>query len=322
MIGTGAWKYVKGEEVDVIVFGGGGLIGSYAVADLCALGMDVAVFSRSSPKGILKSHEDRLMWIYGDVGNFDEVTRAVWDSGARRIVHLAAALQFDCDRAPDMAMRINVGGTLNVLAAARDHDVERVVFASSGAAFGVRADRQQEDVPVGPDITIYGSSKLLAEQIGIQYAERYGFAFLALRYNMTFGPSNVTSPGMAKVIQDITSAMDGGPREIPEVGGNLRRHLTYVRDSATATVLALTHPNPSHYIYNVAGPDENYVTLHELTNIMRKVVPDCGTVTFTGQGREAGAVDTTRIRQDLGYQPRYGIAEGLRAQREDQKNWW
>lgn len=318
----GAWVNAKGEEVDVIAFGGGGLIGSYTVADLCSLGMDVAVFSRSPPKGILKSHEDQLTWIYGDVGNVEEVAQAVLDSGARRIVHLAAALQFDCDREPNAAMRINVGGALNVLDAARNHDVERVVFASSGAAFGVRADLQREDVPVGPDITIYGSSKLLAEQIGIRYAERYGFEFLALRYNMTFGPGNVTSPGMAKVIQDITSAMDGDAITIPEVGGNLQRHLTYVRDSASATVLALTHPNPSHHVYNVAGPDENYVTLHELTNIMRMVVPDCGTVTFTGQGREAGAVDTTRLRQDLGYQPRYSIAEGLRAQREDQKKWW
>tara|TARA_Y100001934_G_scaffold250989_1_gene313769 strand:- start:3300 stop:4232 length:933 start_codon:yes stop_codon:yes gene_type:complete len=309
-------------NVDVIVFGGGGLIGSYAVADLCELGMEVAVFSRSAPKGILKSYEDRLHWIYGDVGDAEEVARAVSDSGAGRIVHLAAALQFDCDRAPDAAMRINIGGTINVLDAARNHGVERVVFASSGAAFGVRADRQLEDVPVGPEITIYGSSKLLAEHIGIRYAEQHGFDFIALRYNMTFGPGNVTSPGMAKVIQDVTGAMDGDAVTISEVGGELQRHLTYVRDSATATALALTHPNPSHHVYNVAGPDENYVTLREFTEMMKEVEPNCGTVTFTGQGREAGAVDTTRIRDDLGYQPQYSIPDGLRAQREDLKKWW
>ena len=308
--------------MDVIVFGGGGLIGSYTTADLCELGMDVAVFSRSQPKGILRSYEDRLRWIHGDVGDAEQVARAVAETGARRIVHLAAALQFDCDRTPDVAMRINVGGVLNVLQAARTCDVERVVFASSGAAYGVRADRQHEEMPVGPEITIYGSSKVLAEQIGNRYAEQHGFGFVALRFNMTFGPGNVTSPGMAKVIQDITGAMDGSDVIMAEVGGEIRRQLTYVRDSAAATVLALTHPKPSHRVYNVAGPDENYVSLNELTEIMRQVAPECGTVTFTGRGREAGAVDTSRIRRDLGFEPRYSIADGLLAQREDRLKWW
>ncbi len=308
--------------MDVIVFGGGGLIGSYTTADLCDLGMDVAVFSRSPPKGILRSYEDRIRWIRGDVGDTEQVARAVAETGARRIVHLAAALQFDCDRTPDAAMRINVGGTLNVLEAARACEVERVVFASSGAAYGIRADRQREEMPVGPEITIYGSSKVLAEHIGNRYAEQHGFSFVALRYNMTFGPGNVTSPGMAKVIQDITSAMDGAAVTMTEVGGGLQRHLTYVRDSAAATVLALTHPSPSHRVYNVAGPDENYITLHELTEVMRQVAPECGTVTFTGSGREAGAVDTTRIREDLGFEPQFSIADGLLAQREDRLKWW
>lgn len=308
--------------MDVIVFGGGGLIGSYTTADLCELGMDVAVFSRSPPKGILRSYEGRVRWIRGDVGDAEQVAHAVKETSARRIVHLAAALQFDCDRTPDAAMRINVGGTLNVLEAARTCDVERVVFASSGAAFGIRGDRQQEEMPVGPEITIYGSSKLLCEQIGDRYAEQHGFGFVALRYNMTFGPGNVTSPGMAKVLQDITSAMDGTPVTVNEVAGGLRRHLTYVRDSAAATVLALTHPSPPHRVYNVAGPDENYITLHELTEIMRQVAPECGSVTFTGQGREAGSVDTTRIRRDLGYEPHYSVADGLLAQREDRLKYW
>ncbi len=314
------WKRV--EAMDVIVFGGGGLIGSYATADLCDLGMDVAVFGRGAPRGILQSYEGRVRWLRGDVGDAGQVAHAVEETGARRIVHLAAALQFDCEWIPEAALRVNAGGTLNVLAAARDRDVDRVVFASSGAVYGVRAEPMREDMPVGPDMTIYGASKLLCETIGDRYADRYGFDFLALRYNMTFGPGNVTSPGMAKVMQDVTGAMDGAPVTVSEVGGGLRRHLTYVRDSAAATVLALTHPSPSHRAYNIAGPDENYITFDELAGIMRDVAPECGTVTFTGRGREAGPVDTTRIREDLGFAPKYGVADGLRAQREDRRRWW
>jgi UDP-glucose 4-epimerase len=308
--------------VDVIVFGGNGLIGSYTTADLCEQGMTVAVFNRSPPKGILGAYEDRIRWIEGDISDAESVMRAVKETGARRIVHLAATLQFNCDSTPDIAMDINVRGTINVLEAARACNVERVVFASSGAAYGIRGDRVHEDAPVGPETSIYGASKVLGEQLGNQYSEQHGFAFIALRYHMTFGPGNVTSPGMAKVIQDITGAMDGEPVTIAEVGGDLRRQLTYVRDSAAATVLALTHPSPSFRLYNVAGPDENYVRLNELYEAMRQVAPECGTVTFTGRGREAGSVDITRIRQDLGFEPQFGIAEGLRAQREDRLKWW
>ncbi len=308
--------------MDAILFGGGGLIGSYTAAALCDLGMDVAVFGRGAPKGILRSCGDRVRWIRGDVRDAAQVAGAVRETGARRIVHLAAALQFDCERTPGAALRVNVDGTLNVLDAARDRGVERVVFASSGAVYGVRADPMREDMPAGPDMTIYGSSKLLCETVGSRYADRHGFGFVALRYNMTFGAGDVASPGMAKVVQDITGAMDGAAVTVSEVGGGLRRHLTYVRDSAAATVLALTHPDPSHRVYNVAGPDGNYIALRELAAIMREVAPECGPVTFTGRGREAGPVDTTRIREDLGFAPKYGVADGLAAQREDRRRWW
>ena len=308
--------------MDVIVFGGNGLIGSYVTADLCDQGLEVAVFGRSGPKGILRGYEDRLRWIRGDVADAEQVARAVEESGAKRIVHLAAALQFNCDKEPDAAMRINVGGTINVLEAAATHNVDRVVYASTGAAYGIRGGRLDEETAVGPEISIYGASKVLGERLGNEYAERHGFDFLALRYGMTFGPGNITSPGMAKVVQDITSAMDGNDVTIAEIGGHICRQLTYVRDAAAGTVLAVIHDNPSHRLYNVAGPDENYVSFDTLCDIMRDVVPGCGTVTFTGSGREGGSYDTTRIRKDLGFEPRFAIVDGLRAQREDRDKYW
>ncbi len=305
----------------VLIFGGTGLIGSYVAADLCDRGEEVTVFDLGHPQGILQAHEGRFRRIEGNISDAAQVVRAVEESEARRIVHLAAMLQFDCEQDPREAMQVNVGGTINVLEAARQGGVERVVFASSGAAYGFRGGPLHEDTSLGPGLSIYGATKLLGERLGAQYSDQYGFDFIALRYGLTFGPGTVTSPGMAKVLHDIESTMDGRSITIWEVGGDLHRQITYVRDTAAATVLALTHRKPSHRLYNVAGPDENYVSLEEFHETLRRTVPGTGIVTFAGKGRESGPLDTTRIRQDLGFAPKYSIAEGIRAKLEDMRKW-
>jgi nucleoside-diphosphate-sugar epimerase len=305
----------------IIIFGGTGLIGSYVAAELCEQGNQVTIYDLHPPRGILRAHKGSIRAIEGDITDAEQVLRAVKESGAQRIVHVAAMLQFSCEEEPRRAMRVNVDGTVNVLEAAAQCGVERVVFASSAGAYGVQGGRQHEDMQLGPWVTIYGTSKLLGEGLGNQYSDRHGFGFIALRYSLTFGPGSIASPGMAKVMNDLLSVTDGRPVTIPEVRGDLLRQPTYVRDSAGGTVLALMHESPSYRLYNVASSEENYVSLQEIHEITRQVVPQAGAVTFTGQGREIGPMDTTRIRQDLGFTPRYGIADGIRAMLEDQRAW-
>jgi nucleoside-diphosphate-sugar epimerase len=306
----------------VILFGGTGLMGSYIAADLCEQGHEVTVYDIEEPRGILRSLADDVRIVRGDVGDADGVLRAVKESGAERVVHSAAMLQFSCEQEPRKAVRVNVDGTVNVLEAARQCGVERVVYASSAGAYGVQAGRLFEDMQLGPWVTIYGITKLLGEGLGNQYSDSYGYGFVALRYSLTYGPGTITSPGMAKVMNDILSATSGKPVTIPEARGDLLRQPTYVRDSAAATVLALMHEKPSYRLYNVASSEDTYVTLQEISDIIHEVVPEAGTITFTGEGREIGPMDTTRIRENLGFEPRYGIAEGVRAMVEDQRKWW
>jgi nucleoside-diphosphate-sugar epimerase len=86
------------------------------------------------------------------------------------VVHLAAFLQFACERDPAQAIRVNVDGTLNVLEACRHANIGRVVFGSSIAAYGERADLMREDDPPTARLGLYGMTKLLGEMLGKRYA--------------------------------------------------------------------------------------------------------------------------------------------------------
>jgi len=298
--------------VSTLVLGGNGLIGAYTVAALVGAGRPVAVFSRTPPGFLLRPFAGRFTWIQGDITDTHAVLDAVARTKAERIAHLAALLQFGCDHDPRAAAAVNVGGTVNVLEAARILGVRRVVFASSSAAYGIRSDRLVEDAPIAPDISLYGMTKLTGEKLGNAYAERHGLSFVALRYSAVFGPGEVKSPGIAKVLKDIESTISGRDVTIAEVAGELQRSFCYVKDAAAGTVLALDHPNPPHRLYNVGGLDESYVSFAAFHAAIRRAVPTAGRVTFTGRGRRAGQVDTTRIRADLGYAPAFEIDAGVR----------
>ncbi len=298
------------------------MIGSYAASDLCEQGVEVATFDSAQPRGILQDYADRMRTLVGDVGDRNQVRAAVEKSRARRIIHLAAVLGRACDDDPVSAMKINVDGTLNVLEAARDCGVERVVYASSGEVYG-RGDRvRQEELALGPQFSIYAASKILGERLGARYAARGNFRFIALRFGLTFGAATIASPGEAMMIQRILESLDGTAVAVAEVSGSSRRQLTYARDAAAAAVLAALHPKPAFDLYNVSGPAENFMTLEAFQQIVRRQSANAGKVTFTGPEKQLGPMDTKRIRDDLQFVPRFGIAEGLRARAEDKRRWW
>lgn len=308
--------------MSVLIFGGCGMIGSYVASDLCARGIEVITFDRVQPPRMLAECAGSVRSISGDVGDAQQVRAAVEESKARRILHLAAVLGRACEQDPSAAMRINVQGTVNVLEAARNCAVERLVYASSGEVYG-RGDRvRHEELAFGPQISIYAATKILGERLGARYAELGGFTFVALRFGLTFGPATITSPGEAMMIQTIEQTMNGSSVVVPEVSGNSRRQLAYVRDAAAAAVAALNHPKPSYAVYNVSGPTENYVTLEEFHRIAQRLAPNAGGARFMGPEKQLGPMDTTRICEDLGFVPAFSIEAGLRARIEDRRRWW
>ncbi|MGD9829035.1 MAG: NAD-dependent epimerase/dehydratase family protein [Hyphomicrobiaceae bacterium] len=295
----------------ILVLGGSGLIGRGLVAALARAGDTVAVLSRSAlaaPAGPAVHAR-----IQADIADADAINAAVADFRPQVIVHLAAMLQHDCERDPAGAVASNVVGTVNVFEAARAHGVQRVVMASSIAAYGERHDLMREDDPAPASLSLYGETKRLGELLGQRYQQLHGLEMVALRYSGVIGPGGVAGRGMALARHLLIGTANGGDVHLDFVSGEETCHLTHVDDAVAVTVAAIRHPAPRHAVYNVAGPDANFVSLRDLHAAVRRQRPAAGRASFSGRARSAGPVDTTRLREDLGVTPAVGLADGLAA---------
>jgi nucleoside-diphosphate-sugar epimerase len=296
------------------IIGGTGLIGAATTAHLAQRGDPVFAQSRRPPALLLPASAN---WLACDICDASSLGAAIARIRPAAVVHLAAYLQFACEANPAEAVRINVEGTLNVLEACRTHGVRRLVFGSSIAAYGERHDLMREDDPPSANIGIYGMTKRLGEMLGARYAALHGLEFVALRYCGVFGPAAVSSAGMALVRQRIKETARGRDVAVEGASGDERVHLTHVEDAAMATLCALDHPQPSHTVYNVAGPEGNYLSLKEFHAAVRAIAPDAGNVLWSGRGRNAGPIDTRRMRENLGVMPRLSVAAGLALDLQD-----
>lgn len=292
-----------------VLLGGSGLIGSATAARLAARGCRVTVMTRKMPDHLPAG----CAWRGADIVDGERLHEALAAAGADVVVHLAAFLQFACEKDPAQAVRVNVDGTLNVLEACRRLRVRRIVFASSIAAYGERNDLMREDDPPSARIGLYGMTKRMGEMLGERYAILHGLEFVALRYAGVFGPGEVHSPGMALVRQRIKECARGRDVVVDGVTGEERTHLTHAIDAADATCCAALHPQPQHRVYNVGGPPQNYIRLREFHAAVRALVPAAGAAVWQGRGRDSGPVDLSRLREDLGFTPAVSVEAGLRA---------
>ncbi len=290
----------------VALIGGTGLIGTASAETLLAAGHSVTLISRRPPETASTAE-----WLAGDIGEAPAIRTALATARPDAVLHLAAYLQFACEQNPAEAVRVNIDGTLNVLEACRELRIPRVVFGGSIASYGERADLMREDDPTVTATGLYGMTKRLGEMLGARYAALHGLTFISLRYGGVFGPVEVQSAGMALVRQRIKETARGKDVEIEGASGRERFHLTHVSDAAGATVAALVHPHPAHQVYNVAGPEANYMSLEDMHAAVRRIAPHAGKALFKGQGKSAGPVDTRRLRADLGFEPSVSVAAGL-----------
>lgn len=289
------------------ILGGTGAIGLATAARLVERGAQVTILSRRPSNAL----PDGVDWQCVDVIDAGTLRSVLAERKIERVVHLAALLQFACDDNPAGAVRINVDGTLNVLEACRDLGIRRVVFGSSIAVYGERADVMREADPVPAHVSLYGMTKRLGELLGERFRSSHGLEFVALRYSGIFGPGEARSRGMAQVRERIFQCARGEDVVVEGASGDECIHLTHVSDAAEATCRALVAPQPRCSIYNVAGPAGNHVSLRELHALVRALVPGAGRATWSGRGRTAGPVETRRIEEDLGWTPSISLHKGL-----------
>jgi nucleoside-diphosphate-sugar epimerase len=298
----------------VLVTGGAGFIGSSLARALLERGDDVRILDNFSTGDRANLDGLDVEIVEGELRSYERVHNAVRTTEV--VYHLGALGSVPRSvQDPLTSSAVNVEGTLNVLLAARDEGVRRVVFSSSTSVYGsTRQLPTREDSPPDP-ISPYGVAKLAAERYCISFSRVYeSFESVVLRYFNVFGPRQSPFSQYAAVVPRFVTAIDAGrPVEI-HGDGEQARDFTYVGNVVDATVRAGDAAGASGEIFNVAAGSPASVNLiaDTIGEILGKPVERRHLPSRAGDIRNSWA-DLSKSERVLGYVPRVELAEGLRA---------
>jgi nucleoside-diphosphate-sugar epimerase len=298
------------------VTGGAGFIGSHLARRLLEDDRPVRVLDNfaTGRRSNLRVLGNRAEIVEGDIQSYERVSRAV--AGCETVLHQAALPSVPRSiQDPLTSNATNVIGTLNVLLAARDHGVRRVVLASSSSVYGANPKLpKHEDDPALP-ISPYASAKLAGESYARSFHNVYGLETVMLRYFNVFGPRQDPSSAYAAVIPSFISRLAAGESPVIYGDGEQSRDFTYVENVVQANLRALQAPaaGVAGQVFNIACGDR--VTLNrllaELQAIIGSDVPAAYAAPRPGEVRHSLA-NISRARAALGYEPTVGLTDGLR----------
>ena len=298
------------------VTGAAGFIGSSLVRALVDRGETVRGIDNLSGGSLnnLSGYVGRSELHIGDVTDLEAVRRAV--DGAEFVLHHAAIASVERSvRDPIGTHSINVDGTLNVLIAARDAGVRRVVFAASSSAYGDQPMQPNTESMAPCPSSPYAAQKLAGEQYMQVFARAYGTPTVCLRYFNVFGPhQSADSPYSGVIAKFITSMLQG---EIPHIfgDGDQTRDFTYISNIVRANLLACEAPaaTVSSRVFNVGSGGAQ--SLNEIYRLLAGVLgfdaPPKYAEERAGDIRHSQA-SIDLARRYLGYTPVHAFDEGLR----------
>ncbi|HTM27465.1 MAG TPA: SDR family oxidoreductase [Vicinamibacterales bacterium] len=295
-----------------LVTGGAGFIGSHLAEELVRRGHTVRVAdSLVTGKRRNLDHISGIDFLEGDLADLAVARRAV--DGVQYVLHQAAIPSVPRSvKDPITSHHANVDGTLNVLIAARDAGVKRLVFAGSSSAYGNTPTLpKREDMPSNPT-SPYGLQKVIAEQYLQMFTRLYGLQTVSTRYFNVFGPrQDPSSPYSGVISVFATALLENRPPTIYGDGGQTR-DFTYVANVVDGVLRACEAPNVSGEVINVATGGR--ISLNELFETMKRLVGASVDPTYaeprTGDVRDSQA-DISKARRLLGYAPSVSFEDGL-----------
>jgi len=296
-----------------LVTGGAGFIGSGLVRELLQRGERVRVLDN-----FLTGHRRNLIDVSGriklfeaDIQNLEQVRTAV--EGVDYVLHLAALASVPRSiEDPVSTNRTNVQGTLNVLLAARDAGVKRVVYAASSSAYGNVPSLPQTETMAPNPISPYAVSKFAGEMYASVFTEVYGLETVRVRYFNVFGPRQDPTSPYSGVLSLFITALLRGASPLIYGSGEQSRDFTFVNDAVDATLLACTAPGAAGKVCNIATGGR--YTLNQTISLLRRIIGSDVTPVFAaprpGDILHSQA-DITTARQLLGYEPKISFEDGL-----------
>ena len=297
-----------------VVTGGAGFIGSNLVDALLAEGHRVRVLDNFSTGHLsnLAHVADDIELVEGDLRSYERVAYAV--RGAEVVFHQGALPSVPRSvQDPITSSEVNVGGTLNVLLAARDAGARRVVFASSSSIYGdLPGLPRVETLPVAP-MAPYAVSKLAAEHFCHVAHKVYGLETVSLRYFNVFGARQDPNSHYSAVIPRFITAIRAG--RAPRIFGTgaQSRDFTHISNVVRANMLAAHAPDAVGLPVNIAtGGSHSLLDLVAMicSIVGRTVVPDHAPPRVGDVMQSWASIE--RAREVLGYEPEVGFEEGLR----------
>lgn len=298
----------------ILVTGGGGFIGSNIVEDLLQKGYSVKVLDNFSTgkRENLKAFVNDIELIEGDIRSYHTVLKAV--KGVEVILHQAALPSVPRSiNDPITTNEVNVGGTLNILDAAKEFGVKRIIFASSSSVYGDNPELPKHESMKPNPLSPYAVSKLSGEYYLRVFNKLYGIETISLRYFNVFGPKQDPNSQYSAVIPKFIKAFLEDKRPTVYGDGTQSRDFTFVKNVVDANLSAITSNCQTPIVMNCATHGQ--VSLNQLVDkinsiLNKKIVP-------IYKGPRPGDIkhsyaDINLISSELNWQPKYDFDLGLK----------
>jgi len=296
-----------------VVTGGAGFIGSNTVDELVRRGESVVVLDDLSAgkEDNLAESRNKISFIKGSINDIEAIRRSMHE--ADYVIHLAARTSVPRSvKDPLETNRVNIDGTLNVLLAARDAKVKRVVLAASSSAYGETPTLPKVETMQPEPISPYGVSKYVGELYAQMFGRVYGLQNVSLRYFNVFGPRQDPSSPYSGVLSKFCTAFLEGTEPVVYGDGEQTRDFTYIDNVVQANLLACEAPAANGKVFNV-GTGER-ISLNQVLELLRGISGNKLEAKYDppreGDIRDSQA-DIALARESLGYEPTVNFAEGL-----------
>ena len=307
----------------VLVTGSRGFVGSHLVKQLAGKGLKVLAFNRTPPQPLdiefLKPVIESVEFVTGDVTDARALEKVFSEYRIQGIIHSAAVNgEAQARKFPELTMRTNVSGTLELLMAANQARIKKFVFVGSGTQYGPRADLTplNENDHCSPR-GIYSNAKQATEMMGIAYSRVASMNFVSVRISAPYGPMDRMDPAPTHVKFWCRAALDKTAVRL-DTGGEHRRDFTYIEDAAKGIVAIYLADHLSSTVYNIAS-GQSYL-LSEVIAILKQLVPDANLQIGGGlmevnhpqvENSYRGPLDISRAATEFHFAPSYTLEEGI-----------
>ena len=297
-----------------LVTGGAGFIGSNIVDELLRRGHSVTVLDdfSSGKEENLAGAVKKIRLVRGDICDLEAAREA--SEGADYVLHLAARTSVPRSvKDPIETNRVNIDGTLNVLVAARDAKVRRIVYAASSSAYGETPTLPKVETMPSEPISPYGVTKLVGEMYAQVFGRAYGLENVSIRYFNVFGPRQDPTSQYSGVLSRFMLAMIEGSAPVVFGDGEQSRDFTYIDNVVDISLRACEASGASGKVFN--GGTGLRITLNDVLKLLGQI--SGSSVRAKYDQPRAGDIlhsqaDIQVAREVLGYRPIVDFEEGLR----------